>query len=208
MGSLEADTGFNQSSFFVLRLCDYKVAKFVSLQNLICLIKRRLLTITRNSWVSVKTKCTEFDLNRRDKIQRWFSGKFKLIMMDMLWKLVWLHKRGVLFPLRMSICCYPYRLLLLKKFSSCWFMCWFSFMLKSSFQRKRRRKRNWNFKPSLVFSLTNQLKEQIQYVTMWRHGIVYKDTPHASELQFALSLIVYTWLMSLELKRNSAWNGL
>ena len=164
--------------------------------------------MTRNSWVPVKTKFTEFDLNRRDKIQRWFSGKFKLIMMDMLWKLVWLHKREVLFPLRMSICCYPYRLLLLKKFSSCWFMCWFSFMLKSSFQRKRRRKRDWNLKPGLAFSLTNQLKEQIQYVTMWRHGIVYKDTPHASELQFALSLIVYTWLMSLELKRNSAWNGL
>ena len=37
-------------------------------------------------------------------------------MMDMLWKLVWLHKREVLFPLRMSICCNPYRLLLLKKF--------------------------------------------------------------------------------------------
>ena len=127
-------------------------------------MKKKTFTIIRNSWVSVKTNCKEFISLARERIKRWFSNAhdFKLIVMDMLLKRVRLHKREVLFSLTMSICCYL-DLLLPKKFSPCWFLrCLthsFSFMPTSSFQQKRRRKRNWNFKLRLAFSLTNQLTE-------------------------------------------------
>ena len=179
-------------------------------------MKKKTLTIIRNSWVSVKTKCKEFISLARDRIKRWFSNAhdFKLIVMDMLLKCVWLHKREVLFSLRMSICCYL-DLLFPKKFSSCWFLCccsWFNafFFIHANVlvPTETQAQTQLKFQTSPRFEFNQSTYRRIQYVTMWRHGIVHKHTPRTSELQFALAFTVYTWFTSLELKRNCLWNGL